>query len=44
MTMKYMIGMFGEAAGMMETEPPAWIKEMIGFMATPPRARPTSQL
>lgn len=32
MTMKYMIMMFGEAAGMMETEPPAWIKEMIGFM------------
>ncbi len=32
MTMKYMIMMFGEAAGMMETEPPAWIREMIGFM------------
>lgn len=30
--MKYMIMMFGEAAGMMETEAPTWIKEMIGVM------------
>lgn len=30
--MKYMIMMFGEAAGMMETKAPEWIKEMIGFM------------
>jgi hypothetical protein len=30
--MKYMIMMFGSAAGMMEAQPPEWIKEMIGFM------------
>jgi hypothetical protein len=30
--MKYMIMMFGSAAGMMETQPPDWIREMIGFM------------
>jgi hypothetical protein len=30
--MKYMIMMFGSAAGMMEVKSPEWIKEMIGFM------------
>ena len=30
--MKYMIMMFGSAAGMMEVKSPDWIKEMIGFM------------
>jgi hypothetical protein len=29
---KYMIMMFGTAGEMMETRPPEWIKEMIGFM------------
>jgi hypothetical protein len=32
--MKYMIMMFGSAGGMMETQPPEWIKSMIGFMVT----------
>jgi hypothetical protein len=30
--MKYMIMMFGSAAGMFEVRSPEWIKEMIGFM------------
>jgi hypothetical protein len=30
--MKYMLMMFGDAATMMETQSPEWIKEMIGFM------------
>jgi hypothetical protein len=30
--MKYMIMMFGSAAGMTEVKSPEWIKEMIGFM------------
>jgi hypothetical protein len=30
--MKYMIMMFGSAAGMMEVRPPEWIREMIDFM------------
>ena len=30
--MKYMIMMFGTAGEMMETRPPEWITEMIGFM------------
>ena len=30
--MKYMIMMFGSAAGMMEVKSPEWIREMIGFM------------
>ena len=30
--MKYMIMMFGDAASMMETQSPEWIKEMIAFM------------
>ena len=30
--MKYMIMMFGSAAGMMETKSTDWIKEMIQFM------------
>ena len=30
--MKYMIMMFGSAAGMMEVKSPDWIREMIGFM------------
>ena len=30
--MKYMIMMFGSAAGMMETRSPEWITEMLGFM------------
>jgi hypothetical protein len=29
---KYMIMMFGSAAGMMETRSPEWITEMLGFM------------
>src|SRR4051794_32887353 len=30
--MKYMIMMFGSAAGMMEVKSPEWIEKMIGFM------------
>jgi hypothetical protein len=30
--MKYMIMMFGSAAGMMDVKSPDWIKEMIQFM------------
>jgi hypothetical protein len=30
--MKYMIMMFGSAAGMGEVQSPEWIREMIGFM------------
>ena len=30
--MKYMIMMFGDQAGMMESRTPEWIREMIGFM------------
>jgi hypothetical protein len=30
--MKYMIMMFGDAATMMETRSPEWVKEMIAFM------------
>jgi|SRR5664279_2811173 len=30
--MKYMIMMFGSAAGMMEVKSPEWIKDMIEFM------------
>ena len=30
--MKYMIMMFGSAAGMMDVKSPDWIKEMIRFM------------
>ena len=30
--MKYMIMMFGNAAGMMEVSSPEWIREMIEFM------------
>jgi hypothetical protein len=30
--MKYMIMMFGSAAGMMEVKSPEWITEMIGFL------------
>jgi hypothetical protein len=32
--MKYMIMMFGDAATMMETKTPEWIKEMFAFMNT----------
>jgi hypothetical protein len=30
--MKYMVMMFGDAAGMRETKSPEWIREMIDFM------------
>ena len=30
--MKYMILLFGDSNTMMETKPPEWIREMIGFM------------
>ena len=30
--MKYMVMMFGSAAGMMEVSSPGWIREMIEFM------------
>ena len=30
--MKYMLMMFGDAADMMETREPEWIREMIAFM------------